>query len=81
MRTALIVLAALAAAVVVDLVSGVLVRRVARCRYKWLLEPLRLRHACRRPAATVLLVGALYYALPPGPAGGSIICGTPSCCS
>ncbi|MBE1490980.1 mechanosensitive ion channel family protein [Plantactinospora soyae] len=67
MRTALIVLAALAAAVVVDLVSGVLVRRVARGRYKWLLEP--LRRACRRPAAVVLLVGALYYALPPGPAG------------
>ncbi|WP_238451617.1 mechanosensitive ion channel family protein [Micromonospora sp. 4G55] len=66
MRTALIVLAALAAAVVVDLVSGVLIRRGARGRYKWLLEP--LRQACRRPAATVLLVGALYYALPPGPA-------------
>ncbi|MEH0844739.1 mechanosensitive ion channel domain-containing protein [Micromonospora sp. CPCC 205711] len=66
MRTALIVLAALVAAVVVDLVSGVLIRRGARGRYKWLLEP--LRHACRRPAAAVLLVGALYYALPPGPA-------------
>ncbi|MET7969020.1 mechanosensitive ion channel domain-containing protein [Micromonospora sp. NPDC005305] len=64
MRTALIVLAALAAAVVVDLVSGMLIRRGARGRYKWLLEP--LRHACRRPAAAVLLVGALHYALPPG---------------
>ncbi|SCF35565.1 Small-conductance mechanosensitive channel [Micromonospora purpureochromogenes] len=66
MRTALIVLAALTAAVVVDLVSGVLIRRAARGRYKWLLEP--LRHACRRPAAAALLVGALYYALPLGPA-------------
>ncbi|MEV4119694.1 mechanosensitive ion channel domain-containing protein [Micromonospora sp. NPDC049645] len=66
MRTVLIVLAALAAALVVDLVSGVLVRRVARGRYQWLLGP--LRHACRRPAAAVLVVGALYYALPPGPA-------------
>ncbi|WP_030487905.1 mechanosensitive ion channel family protein [Micromonospora chokoriensis] len=66
MGTALIVLAALAAAVVVDLVSGVLIRRVARGRYRWLLDP--LRHACRRPAAAVLLVGVLYYALPPGPA-------------
>ncbi|MEV4813774.1 mechanosensitive ion channel family protein [Micromonospora avicenniae] len=65
MRTALIVLAALAAAVVVDLVSGVLARRVARGRYSWLLEP--LRHACRRPAGAVLLVAALFYALPPGP--------------
>lgn len=45
MHTALIVVAALATAVVVDLISGVLVRRVARGRYKWLLEP--LRHACR----------------------------------
>lgn len=67
MRTALIVLAALAAAVVVDLVSGVLVNRVAHGRYKWLLEP--LRRTCRRPAAAVLLVGGLFYALPPGPAG------------
>ncbi|MET8087229.1 mechanosensitive ion channel domain-containing protein [Micromonospora sp. NPDC005197] len=67
MRTALIVLAALAAAVVVDLVSGVLARRVARGRYKWLLEPLRL--ACRRPAAAVLLVWVVYYALPPGLTG------------
>ncbi|MEU7612556.1 hypothetical protein [Micromonospora sp. NPDC049204] len=66
MRTALIVVAALVAAVVVDLTSGVLVRRVARGRYRWLLEP--LRHACRRPAAAVLLVGALYYALLLGPA-------------
>ncbi|WP_198940322.1 hypothetical protein [Micromonospora sp. CB01531] len=66
MRTALIVLATLAAAVVVDLVARVLIRRGARGRYKWLLEP--LRHACRRPAAAVLLAGALYYALPPGPA-------------
>ncbi|MET7372612.1 hypothetical protein [Micromonospora arida] len=67
MRTALIVVAVLAAAVVVDVISGVLVRRVARGRYQWLLEP--LRHACRRPAAAALLVGALYYALPLGPAG------------
>jgi small-conductance mechanosensitive channel len=67
MHTALIVVAALATAVVVDLISGVLVRRLARGRYKWLLEP--LRHACRRPAAAVLLIGALYYALPSGPAG------------
>nr|WP_236646976.1 hypothetical protein [Micromonospora acroterricola] len=67
MRTALIVVAALAAAVVVDLISGLLVRRVARGRYRWLLEP--LRQACRRPAAAVLLVGALYYTLPFGPAG------------
>ncbi|GAA2189660.1 mechanosensitive ion channel family protein [Micromonospora lupini] len=66
MRTALIVLAALAAAVLVDLVAGVLIRRVARGRYRWLLEP--LRDACRRPAAAVLLFGALHYALPPGPA-------------
>ncbi|TYB95068.1 mechanosensitive ion channel [Micromonospora sp. WP24] len=66
MRTVLIVLAALAAAVVVDLVSGVLARRVARARYTWLLEP--LRHACRRPAAGVLLASTLFYALPPGPA-------------
>ncbi|MFC4021267.1 mechanosensitive ion channel family protein [Micromonospora sp. GCM10011542] len=66
MRTTLIVLAALAGALVVDLVSGVLIRRAARGRYKWLLEP--LRNACRRPAAAVLPVGALYYALPPGPA-------------
>ncbi|PMR62133.1 mechanosensitive ion channel protein MscS [Verrucosispora sp. ts21] len=66
MRTALIVLAALAAAVVVDLVSAVLIRWGALGRYKWLLEP--LRQACRRPAAAVLLVGALHYALPPGPA-------------
>ncbi|WP_039906025.1 mechanosensitive ion channel family protein [Micromonospora lupini] len=66
MRTALIVLAALAAAVLVDLVAGVLMRRVARGRYRWLLEP--LRDACRRPAAAVLLFGALHYALPPGPA-------------
>ncbi|MBQ0906750.1 mechanosensitive ion channel family protein [Micromonospora sp. U21] len=66
MRTALIVVAVLATAVVVDLVSGMVVRRVARGRYKWLLEP--LRQACRRPAAAVLLVGALYYALPPGSA-------------
>ncbi|MEO3773060.1 mechanosensitive ion channel domain-containing protein [Micromonospora sp. B9E7] len=65
MRTALIVLAALAAAIVVEVVSGVLVRRVARGRYRWLLDP--LRHACRRPAAAVLVVGALYYALPSGP--------------
>ncbi|MCO1593615.1 mechanosensitive ion channel family protein [Micromonospora sp. RHAY321] len=67
MRTALIVVAALATAVVVDLISGMVVRRVARGRYRWLLEP--LRHACRRPAAAVLLVAALYYALPPEPAG------------
>ncbi|MEU5783417.1 mechanosensitive ion channel family protein [Micromonospora lupini] len=66
MHTALIVLAALAAAVLVDLVAGVLIRRVARGRYRWLLEP--LRDACRRPAAAVLLFGALHYALPPGPA-------------
>ncbi|MEU4338146.1 mechanosensitive ion channel domain-containing protein [Micromonospora lupini] len=59
-------LAALAAAVLVDLVAGVLIRRVARGRYRWLLEP--LRDACRRPAAAVLLFGALHYALPPGPA-------------
>ncbi|MGC4835103.1 mechanosensitive ion channel family protein [Micromonospora vinacea] len=67
MRTALIVVAVLAAAVVVDLIFGVLVRRVAHGRYQWLLEP--LRQGCRRPAATVLLVGTLYYALPLGPAG------------
>ncbi|MGQ5262595.1 mechanosensitive ion channel family protein [Micromonospora sp. ZYX-F-536] len=66
MRTALIVVAALATAVVVDLISGMVVRRVARGRYRWLLEP--LRQACRRPAAAALLSGALYYALPPGPA-------------
>ncbi|WP_328653315.1 mechanosensitive ion channel family protein [Micromonospora sp. NBC_00330] len=66
MRTALIVVAALATAVVVDLISGMVVRRVARGRYRWLLEP--LRHACRRPAAALLLAGALYYALPLGPA-------------
>ncbi|MEV1072768.1 mechanosensitive ion channel family protein [Micromonospora parva] len=67
MRTALIVVAALVAAVVVDLISGVLVRRVAGGRYRWLLEP--LRHTCRRPAAAVLLVGALYYLLPLEPVG------------
>ncbi|MCG5461872.1 mechanosensitive ion channel family protein [Micromonospora sp. MED01] len=67
MRTALIVVTALATAVVVDLISGLVVRRVARGRYRWLLEP--LRHACRRPAATLLLVGALYYALPSSPVG------------
>ncbi|MEU8161937.1 mechanosensitive ion channel family protein [Micromonospora parva] len=67
MRTASIVVAALVAAVVVDLISGVLVRRVDRGRYRWLLEP--LRHTCRRPAAAVLLVGALYYALPLEPVG------------
>ncbi|MFI6235868.1 mechanosensitive ion channel family protein [Micromonospora sp. NPDC050784] len=67
MRTALIVVATLAAAVVVDLISGVLVRRVAHGRYQWLLEP--MRRACRRPAAAVLLVGALNYVLPLGPAG------------
>ncbi|MFC3500089.1 mechanosensitive ion channel family protein [Micromonospora krabiensis] len=66
MRTVLIVVAALTAAVVVDLVSGVLARRVARGRYSWLLEP--VRHACRRPAAAVLLAATLFYALPPGPA-------------
>ncbi|MEV7327333.1 mechanosensitive ion channel domain-containing protein [Micromonospora sp. NPDC093244] len=52
---------------VVDLVFGVLVRRLAHGGYKWLLEPLRL--ACRRPAAAFLLAGVLYYALPTGPAG------------
>ncbi|MEU7928212.1 mechanosensitive ion channel domain-containing protein [Micromonospora sp. NPDC049107] len=67
MRTALIVVAALAAAVVVDLISGVLVRQVARGRYRWLLEP--LRRSCRRPAAAVLLVAVLYYALPLDPVG------------
>ncbi|MEV4118477.1 mechanosensitive ion channel family protein [Micromonospora sp. NPDC049645] len=66
MRTALIVLATLATAVLVDVVAGVLIRRAARGRYRWLLEP--LRDACRRPAAAVLLAGALHYALPPGPA-------------
>ncbi|WP_433652027.1 hypothetical protein ACQP2C_05980 [Micromonospora zamorensis] len=67
MRTALIVGATLATAVLVDLISGLLVRRVARGRYQWLLEP--LRQACRRPAAAVLLAAALHYALPLGPAG------------
>ncbi|MEU8154532.1 mechanosensitive ion channel domain-containing protein [Micromonospora sp. NPDC048986] len=57
----------LVAAVVVDLVFGVLIRRIAHGRYRWLLEPLRL--ACRRPAAACLLAGVLYYALPAGPAG------------
>ncbi|WP_433317347.1 mechanosensitive ion channel family protein [Micromonospora sp. CA-269861] len=66
MRTALVVVAALATAVAVDLISGLLVRRLARGRYEWLLAP--LRQACRRPAAAVLLAGALYYALPLGPA-------------
>lgn len=64
MGTALIVVAGLATAVVVDVISGLLIRRAARGRYKWLLEP--LRHACRRPAAAVLLVGALYYAVRTG---------------
>ncbi|MGC4749910.1 mechanosensitive ion channel family protein [Micromonospora sp. DT201] len=67
MRTALIVVAALMAAVVVDLITGMLVRRVARGRYQWLLEP--LRQACRRPAAAVLLTGVLHYVLPLGPVG------------
>ncbi|MET8552140.1 hypothetical protein [Micromonospora zamorensis] len=69
MRTALIVGATLATAVVVDLISGMLIRRVARGHYQWLLEP--LRQACRRAAAAVLLVGALYYTLPVGPADGA----------
>ncbi|TQJ21359.1 small-conductance mechanosensitive channel [Micromonospora sp. A202] len=67
MRTAMIVVVALAAVVIVDLIFGLLVRRVARGRYRWLLEP--LRQACRRPAAAVLLAAALHYALPLGPAG------------
>jgi small-conductance mechanosensitive channel len=66
MRTALIVLAVLAAAGVVDLVFGVLARRLARGGYEWLLVP--LRRACRRPAAAFLLSGVLYYAPPWGPA-------------
>ncbi|MET8090279.1 mechanosensitive ion channel domain-containing protein [Micromonospora sp. NPDC005220] len=67
MRTALIVVAVLGAAAVVDWVLGVLVRRLAHGRYTWMLEPLRL--ACRRPAAAFLLAGVLYYALPMGTAG------------
>ncbi|MGI5151671.1 mechanosensitive ion channel family protein [Plantactinospora sp. CA-294935] len=63
MRAALIVLTAVGAAVVVDLLTGVLVRRFARGRYQWLLTP--LRQACRRPTTVVLLLAALYFALPP----------------
>jgi small-conductance mechanosensitive channel len=67
MRSALIVLAALGTAVLVDLLTGVLVRRFARGRYQWVLAP--LRDACRRPAAVVLLLAALYFAMPSGPKG------------
>lgn len=62
MRPALIVLTAVGAVVLADLLTGVLVRRFARGRYRWLLTP--LRQACRRPAMVVALLAALYFALP-----------------
>ncbi|WP_236648445.1 MULTISPECIES: mechanosensitive ion channel family protein [Micromonospora] len=60
-----IVLASLGAALLLDRFTGVLVRRVARGRYQWCLTP--LYKACRRPAIMVLLLGALYFAMPTGP--------------
>ncbi|WP_349878175.1 mechanosensitive ion channel domain-containing protein [Micromonospora sp. HUAS YX12] len=65
MGRAVIMLAAVAAAVLVDVLSGVLVNRIAHGRYKWLLAP--LRQACRRPMTAVLLLAGLYAALPGGP--------------
>jgi small-conductance mechanosensitive channel len=70
MRSALIVLAALAAAVLLDTLTGVLVRRFARGRAGWLLVP--LRGACRRPTTAILLLAALYFALPSAPDDGLI---------
>ncbi|MER7893172.1 mechanosensitive ion channel domain-containing protein [Micromonospora sp. NPDC094482] len=61
MRAALILLAAAAVAVVLDLMTGVLARRLGRGGYEWLMAP--LRRACRRPAAAVLLFTALYLAM------------------
>lgn len=71
-------LAAVAAAVLVDVLSGVLVNRIAHGRYKWLLAP--LRQACRRPTTAVLLLAGLYAALPGGPGRWLREGRTPSCC-
>lgn len=62
MRLALIILGALSVAAVLDLVTGLLVHRMAPRRYQWVLEP--VRRGCRRPAIAVVVLTALYLALP-----------------
>lgn len=67
MRAALIMLATLVVAVLLDIGTRRLVRRANHGRYRWVLGP--LRNACRRPTAAALLLTGLYLALPPRPTG------------
>ncbi|MFB9236335.1 mechanosensitive ion channel family protein [Plantactinospora siamensis] len=62
MRIALIILGAVAVAFALDRLTALLIRRISRGRYRWILEP--IHRDCRRPAIAVAILTVLYLAVP-----------------